>query len=564
MSEAIEETGLPQEKDVQRDNIQVAKTICDILKKSLGPTGTKKLLVDSLGYYVVSSDGAKMLESMSLWHPVAKILINMAVVQKKILGDGSISVVILASELLKRAGVLMDQGVHPTKITSGYEKASKKAEEILDEIAVRADVTDRKTLKRVAYTSLSSKFDETDSSVLADMAVDAIEQIAALNTVPSFDIDQIHIVKKSSGSIADSRMTKGVVIDETVVHSEMPKHVKKARIAVLACPLEIEKFEHLPPSMKSEILITAPGQMKSFVDQEYSTREKWVDRIRSSGANVVVCEKRIDDYVKYLLAKQGIMAITLWRFSAKDTYLVRIAKACGAEIVRSLQDLKEEDLGFAEFVEEREVGTGKVVFVEGCRNPMSISLMIRGVSKEFVDDAERAVIGALHSLASLFQCNRIVAGGGSVQLEMKKRISDFSLEFGGKEQLAISAFGDALGSIPETLVGNVGLNRLDVLPLLVSKHHKPGSMWQGFDVLQRKSADMMEAGVVEPLLVSRQAIKSASETAIMILRADAIIAKRTVEERSIPEDAPGRKLPGFLPASHMPEFKDWEKQHTVF
>ncbi len=562
MPETSDNDSVPVEKDVHKDNIQVAWTIGNILKSSFGPTGRKKLLVDSLGYYLVSSDGAKMLENMSLWHPVAKIMIGMASAQKKNMGDGSISAVILASELLRRAGNLIDQGVHPTKVIAGYGEASKKADEILDNVAVQVDISSSDMLRKVAYTSLSSKYGDADSSLLAGLAVDAVQQVAGPNTTPRLDIEQIHLVKKPSGTVADSEMTKGVIIDERVCHPEMPKHMKSAKIAVLACPLELEKFDHLPPSTKSEIIVTAPGQIESFIGLENATRGEWVDVIRSSGANVVVCERRIDDSVRDMLARAGIMAITLWRFSAKDKYLERIAKACGANPVRQLRDLRAEDLGFAEVVEEMDEGSDKIVSVRGCRNPLSVSILIRGIAKEFLDDVERGMNSALHSLDCLFQCNRIVAGGGSVHLELRKRLNEFSLEFGGKEQLAIAAYGEALASISETLVGNVGLNRLDVLPSLMSEHHD-GNIWYGYDVLRREPADMMEAGVVEPLSVCKQAIRAASETAIMILRADAIIPRRRQEE-GIPEDTPGRKLPGFTPARHMPEFKDWEKDHTVF
>jgi len=562
MSEEREEIGISREKDVQRENILVAKIIEDIIKGSLGPRGMKKILVDSLGYYILSSDGAKMLESMSLWHPVAKIMINTAAVQKKTMGDGSISAVILTSELLKHAETLLDQKVHPTAIASGYEKASRKGQEILNDIAIGSNISDRRTLKKIAYTSLRSKFDEIDSNVLADLVVDAIKQITTKNK--DFDIDQIQIVKEPSGTVTDSELVKGIVIDETITHSDMSKYVKEAKIAVLSCPLEIEKFEHLPSSVKIEILIDSPEQIESFVNEEHQIAKKWVERIRSSGANVVICEKRINDLVQYLLAKQGISAVTLWRFSAKEKYLTKVAKASGASIVDNIHDLSGKDLGFAELVEERKVGDNRFVFIEGCDDPMSVSLMIRGISRELIDDTERTLIGAIHSLSYLFQNSKIVAGGGSVHLELKKRLDAFSLEFNGKEQLAIRAFGDALEGIPKTLIENAGLNLLDTLPLARSMHHNPSNVWKGIDVLQREVTDMMESGVVEPLSLVNQTIKSASETAMMILKTDDMIPKREEEANKIPEDSPGRKLPGFLPTDQIPGFEDWGKDHTVF
>jgi chaperonin GroEL (HSP60 family) len=549
--------------DVHKDNILVAKTLGETVRRSLGPRGMKKLLIDSLGYYVVSSDEARMLECMSLWHPVAKIMINSALVQKKSMGDGSISVIILISELLKQAEVLLDQKFHPMSIVKGYEEASRKVQKILDEISVEIDVSDKEMLKNVAFTSIRSKFDEIESQILAGMVTDSIDQMAKRNSILDFDLDQIHIVKKPFGSIIESSLFEGIVLDETVTHPRMPRTVRDARIAVLACPLEIEKFEHMPPSVRGNININSPEQFESYLVEENRIIENWLERIESSGATVVFCKKRINDLVQYRLAKKGIMAVTLWRFSAKDKYLARIARDCGANIVNNLQDLEAKDLGFAESVEEREVGSSKAVFIEGCRDPASISLIIRGLSKELIDDAERAVLGSIYSVRNLFLRNRALAGGGAAFIELRERLTQFSLEFDTREQISIGAFADAMRAIPETLIRSTGLDIIDNISLLTSRHHEVENSWEGMDVIQKSVSDMMKAQVIEPLLSLKQVISSASETAIMILRTDRIMNKKD-ESESVPDDLPGKQLPGFLSAGHRPEFKGWEKDHTVF
>jgi chaperonin GroEL (HSP60 family) len=549
--------------DVHKDNILVAKTLGETVRRSLGPRGMKKLLIDSLGYYVVSSDGAKMLECMSLWHPVAKVMINAALVQKKSMGDGSISVIILVSELLKQAEALLESNFHPMSIVKGYEEASRKVQNILDEISVEIDVSEKEMLKNVAFTSIRSKFDEIESQILAEMVTDSIEQMAKRNSILDFDLDQIHIVKKPFGSIIESSLFEGIVLDETVTHPKMPRTVKDAKIAVLACPLEIEKFEHMPPSVRGNISIDSPEQFESYLVEENRIVENWARKIESSGADVVICKKRINDLVQYRLAQKGIMAVTLWRYSAKDKHLARIARDCGANIVSSIQDLEAKDLGFAESVAEKEIASSKAIFIEGCRDPSSISLIIRGLSKDLIDDAERAVLGSIHSVRNLFLCNRALAGGGAPFIELRERLKQFSLEFDGREQISIGAFADAMKAIPETLIRSTGLDIIDNMSLLTSRHHDAESPWEGMDVVQKSVSDMMTAQVIEPLLPLKQVISSASETAIMILRADRIMNKKD-ETETIPQDLPGKQLPGFLSAGHKPEFQGWERDHTVF
>ncbi|WP_287589014.1 thermosome subunit beta [Candidatus Borrarchaeum sp.] len=551
--------------ELVKSNILIAKIIRAILQKSLGPSGSKKFLVDSLKYFIISCDGATILKRMSIWHPVAKILIHLATAQKDTTGDGSISSVVLASEFLERAERLLDDKIHPSIIIHGYKEALKKALRILDEIAVEIESADRKILKKVVYTIMSTKLGAKASLVLTDIVLDVIERIKEKrdnNWIANIDL--VHIVKKPGKTVNDSIFVRGMVMDEQLIHPQMPKHVKNPKIAVLTHPLEIEKLEHHPPTVQGKIEINNPELIKPFIDKKAQILKDWVNKIKAAGANVVFCEKRIDDLAAYFLARAGIMAVTLYRWAAKQKFILRVAKACNANIVRDLDDLKEEDLGSANLVEERKVGDNKIVVIEGCKTPQSVCILIRGISKEIMEDVEKTVLDVLYATANLFKCNKIVAGGGAVEVELKKRLTEFSREFHGKEQFAVKAFADALLCIPRALVTNTGLNSLDILPFLIAEHQQSANMWYGYNALGKKIDNMMNAGIIMPLAVTKAIFKGACETAISILRIDDMLNLKKEKKEEIPPDAIGRQLPGFLSASHLPQYKDHEKKYTVF
>ncbi|MFX1520263.1 MAG: thermosome subunit beta [Promethearchaeota archaeon] len=552
--------------ELVKSNVTIAKIIRTIVAKSLGPFGSKKFLVDSLKYYKVSGEGATILEKMSLWHPIANILIKLATTQKDVVGDGSISTVVVASELLERAARLLDEGIHPSVIIKGYHKALKKTLSILDEIAEEIDCTDREVLKNVAYTALSAKLGTKASSRLTDMALDVFDKIRdKRDTNWIANINLVHFIQKPGGSINDSISVRGMVMDERRIHPGMPTRIKNAKIAVLESPLELSKLDHHPPTVRGKIAIDDLGLIKPFIEAKPKLLREWVNKIKNSGANVVFCEKRIDEMIGGFLSRAGIMTITLYRWAAKDKFITRIARACGANLAR-IDELEEEDLGFADLAEEREFGNSKMVILEGCKNPRAASIIIRGISAEIMQDAERAVLDALHAKASLFRCNKIVAGGGAVEAELKKRLTMFSREFGGKDQLAIQAFADAMLCIPRELVRNTGLNPYDILPSLNMEHQQSKNIWSGYNTFTRKVSNMMNAGIIMPLEISKAIIKGACETAISILRIDDMLNLKKDKKEEIPPDASGRtmQLPGFLSAEHLPQYKDHKKKFTVF
>jgi chaperonin GroEL (HSP60 family) len=552
--------------ELVRSNISIAKVIRTIIAKSLGPFGSKKFLVDSMKYYKVSGDGAAMLEKMSLWHPIANILIKLATTQKDVVGDGSISTVVLASEFLERAEKLLDERIHPSVIIKGYNKALKKALSILDEIAEEIEYDDREVLRNVAYTALSTKLGTKASSILTDITLDVFDKIRDKREANWIaNINLVHFIQKPGGAINDSISVRGMVMDERRIHSDMPKRIKNARIAVLRSPLEFSKLDHHPPTVRGKIVVDDIDLIKPFIEAKPQLMREWVNKIKNAGANVVICEKRIDEMIGDFLSRAGIMTITLYRWAAKDKHITRVARACGANLAR-IEELEEKDLGYADLAEERVFGDSKMIILEGCKNPRAASIIIRGISSEIMEDAERAVLDALHAKASLFKCNKIVAGGGAVEAELKKRLTMFSRGFGGKEQFAIQAFANAMLCIPRELVRNTGLNPYDVLPTLTMEHQKSNNIWYGYDAFTRKISNMMNVGIFTPLEICKTILKGACETTISILRIDDMLNLKKERKEEIPEDASGRsmQLPGFLSAEHLPEFKDHKQKFTVF
>ncbi len=502
-------------KDAQRNNIMAAKIIAEVLRTTLGPRGMDKMLVDSLGDVTITNDGATILKDIDVQHPAAKMLVEAAKTQDNEVGDGTTTVVVLAGELLKKAEQLIDQNIHPTTIVSGFRRACDKALEVLKEIAVTVDLDDKETLKKIAVTSMHSKSVGIAREHFADIAIEAVKRIVEERGDRIVaDVDQVQIVKKVGESLFDTQLVEGVIIDKEVVHAGMPKKIEDAKIALLDCPLEIEKTE-----FSAEIRIRSPEQMKAFLEEEARILKGMVENIKSAGANVVFCQKGIDDLAQHFLAKEGILAVR----RVKKSDMEKLARATGGRIVTNIEDLKGAELGWAKLVEERKIANDKVVFVEGCKNPKSVGILIRGGLERMVDEAERALHDALSTVADVFEYNKMVAGGGAVEEEVARRLREFAASVGGREQLAIEAFADALEVIPRALAENAGLDPIDILVEIRAQHEK-GNIWYGVNVFTGKVEDMMELGVLEPASVKEQAIKAATEAACMILRIDDVIA----------------------------------------
>ncbi|MEM2214538.1 MAG: thermosome subunit beta [Candidatus Nezhaarchaeales archaeon] len=503
-------------REAQRANIAAARAIAETLKTTLGPRGMDKMLVDSLGDVTITNDGATILDEMDVQHPAAKMLVEIAKAQDEEVGDGTTTVVVLAGELLKKAEELMTKNIHPTVIVDGYGKALEFCQKDLEKLSLPVSLSDEELLRLIARTAMHAKVVSAARDYLADLAVKAVKQIVEeRNGKLVADVDQVQLIKKQGGSITDTKLIQGVIVDKEVVHTGMPKRVQNAKIALLDCPLEVEKTE-----IDAEIRISDPAQMKAFIEEEEKILKGMVEKIKSIGANVVFCQKGIDDMAQHYLAKAGILAAR----RVKKSDMEKLARATGARIVTNIEDLTLNDLGYAELVEERKIADEKLIFVENCKNPRSVAILIRGGLEKFVDEAERALKDALSAVASAVECGRYVPGGGAIEMELAKRLREYAAKVGGKEQLAIEAFATALEVIPRTLAENGGHDPIDVIMALRAEHEKEGNFFIGIDVYNGKPVDMLKLGVIEPLSVKLTALKSATEAAAMILRIDDVIA----------------------------------------
>jgi thermosome len=512
-------------KEAQRNNITAARVIGEVLKTTLGPRGMDKMLVDSLGDITITNDGAAILDEIEVEHPAAKMMVEIAKTQDAMVGDGTTTAVVLAGELLKKAEELLDQNIHPTILVSGYRKATQKAMEIINDVSIPVEIDDRATHRKVAITSMGSKAVGPAKEHFADIAIDAVKQIVEKRGDKIIaDIDNVQLIKKTGKSLFESQLISGVIIDKEVVNSSMPLKVEKAKIALLDCALEIEKTE-----ISAEIRIRDPLQIKAFLDQENKMLQDMVEKIKKSGADVVFCQKGIDDMAQHFLAKEGILAAR----RVKESDMEKLAKATGGRIVSDLTDLKAQDLGAAGLVEERKIGDDKMIFVEKCKDPHSVAILIRAGLERMVDEAERAMTDALSVVSDTMENNRIVAGGGATEIEIAKGLRKYAPKVGGREQLAVEAFAEAVEIVPKALAENAGLDPLDIIVDLRAAHDKPDGQYKGINVFTGKIENMREKGVLEPSIVKEQAIKSASESATMILRIDDIIAS------SKPKEGPG-------------------------
>lgn len=522
-----EGTQRTQGKEAQRVNMMAARAVAEAVRTTLGPKGMDKMLVDTLGDVTVTNDGATILGDIEVQHPAAKMMVEVSKTQDDEVGDGTTTSVILAGELLKKAEELVEKNIHPTLIVQGYKKATEKTMDVLSKIAMPITMEDDKIMKKVAYTAMNSKASSGVQDFFGDIAVKAVKQVSEKRGEGYVaDIDYIQIVKKQGGSLTDSKLVYGVIVDKEVVHPAMPKLVENAKIALLDAPLEIEKTE-----FDAEIRINDPSQMKAFVEEEEKLLKDMVQKVKKSGANVVFCQKGIDDIAQHYLSKEAVVGIR----RVKKSDMEKLARATGAKIVTNLDDLMAADLGDAKAVREEKYGEDKMTFVEGCKNPKAVSVLIRGGLMRLVDEAERTLHDALCVVADVIEDGRVVAGGGAPELEAAKNLREYAAGVGGREQLAIEAFADSLEAVPRTLAENGGLDPIDILVELRAMHEK-GEKWAGINVLQGRTSNMETAGVIEPLAVKVQAIKSATEAASMILRIDDVIA-------SAKGGAPGGGMP---------------------
>ena len=517
-------------KSAQSKNIAAAKAIADAVRSTLGPKGMDKMLVDSLGDVTITNDGVTILKEIDVVHPAAKMIVEIAKAQDQECGDGTTTAVVLAGELLTKAEELLEQNVHPTTITRGFEMASKKSMEIMDMLGTEIDVNDENTLRNIAITSMTGKSAGKSREYLADLVVKAVRELAEKEGERyKVDLDNIKVEKKHGGAIEDTELIKGVILDKEKVHPGMPDRVKDARVALINAALEIKKTE-----IDANIRISDPTQMQAFLDEEEKMLRDMVDKIKSTGANVVFCQKGIDDMAQHFLAKEGIYAVR----RVKKSDMEKLAKATGGNIVTTLDDLSADDLGHAGLVEERKIGDDEMTFVMDCKNPRAVSILIRGGTEHVVDEIERIVNDALHTVSLALEDGKLTAGGGASAVELALQLRDYAASVGGREQLSIEAFADALEIVPKTLAENAGLDVIDIL-IKLRKAHKDGDKFAGIDVYTGDIVDMRERNVVEPIRVGRQAIQSATEVANMILRIDDVIASKGEGKTESKAPSPG-------------------------
>ncbi|TFF90337.1 MAG: thermosome subunit [Promethearchaeota archaeon] len=503
-------------KDAQKNNIAAAKAVAEAVRTTLGPKGMDKMLVDSLGDVTITNDGATILDEIDVEHPAAKMMVEVAKTQDDKVGDGTTTSVIIAGELLNLAEELMEQSVHPTIIFRGYRKALLKSKEILQELAVKVEENDTSILKKVAETSMNSKLISGAKGHFAEMAVKAISQIKEKRGENIFiDLDQIQIIKKEGKSLLDSEIIDGIIIDKEIVHPMMPKSLKNVKIALINSSLEIEKTE-----FDAEIRVQSPDQINQFLEEEANMLKKKVNKLKEVGANAVFCQKGIDDKAQNYLAKEGVIAVR----RVKKSDMEKLARATNGKIVNNIFEISNNDLGTAGKIEEKKVAEDNMVFISECALPKAVSILIRAGIEHVVDEAERMIHDALSVVKATIEVPYILPGGGSSEIELAKRLRTYARTIGGREQLAIEIFANALEIVPKTLVENAGFNPVDLLVELRSKHEGENGSNYGINIESGKPYNMIKKGVIEPLAILTQAIQSATELSSMILKIDDVIA----------------------------------------
>ncbi|NWK08961.1 thermosome subunit [Marine Group I thaumarchaeote] len=512
----LKESALQQKgKDAQRNNIAAAKLVAELVRTSLGPRGLDKMLVDSLGDVTITNDGATILKEIDVQHPAAKMMVEIAKTVDNEVGDGTTSSVIFGGALLAKAEDLLKKDVHSSIIVEGYQAAAEKTLEIYSELSKKIQPDDKESLLKIANTSMQSKLISEDSGTLSKIVVDAILSIVIKKDDDyTIDLDNLKVEKKAGGSIQDTNIVKGIVLDKEIVHSGMPRKIEKAKIALINSALEIEKTE-----MSAEIRITDPTQMQMFLEEENRMLKTMVDKLHDVGVNVLICQKGIDDISQHYLAKYGIMAIR----RVKESDMTKLSKATGGRVINNLDDLSEKDLGYADLAYQKKVESDKWVFIEGCKHPQSVTLLIRGGSQRVIDEVDRSIHDALMVVKDVIEKPEIVAGGGAPESYAASQLKEWADNFDGREQLAIKKFAEALETIPLTIAENAGMDPIDTMANLRAKQNQ-GRKWTGIDARNTKIADMLAIDVVEPIVVKEQIIKSATEAACMILRIDDVIA----------------------------------------
>ena len=512
----LKESALQQKgKDAQKNNIAAAKLVADLVKTSLGPRGLDKMLVDSLGDVTITNDGATILKEIDAQHPAAKMMVEVSKTIDTEVGDGTTSSVVFAGALLEKAEKLLEKDVHSTVIVDGYQAASEKALELLAGFAKSVKPDDEESLIKIAKTSMQSKLISEDSEPLSKLVVGAILKIAEKNgDTYSVDLDNLKVEKKSGASIQDTALIKGIVLDKEIVHSGMPTKIQKAKIALVNAALEVEKTE-----MSAEIRISDPTQMQMFLEEENRMLKEMVTKLHNAGTNVLICQKGIDDISQHYLAKHGILAVR----RVKESDMTKLAKATGGRITTNLDDITEKDLGHADLVQQKKVETDKWVFIEGCKNPHSVTVLIRGGSQRVIDEVDRSIHDSLMVVKDVIETPSIVTGGGSAEAYLAGQLNEYADSFDGREQLAIKQYAEALESIPLTIAENAGMDPIDTIISLRAKQNN-GKKGAGINARESKIGDMNSLSILEPLVVKEQIVKSATETACMILRIDDVIA----------------------------------------
>ncbi|MBL7054403.1 TCP-1/cpn60 chaperonin family protein [Candidatus Woesearchaeota archaeon] len=529
-------------KNARRTNIMAAKMVAETVRTTLGPKGMDKMIVDSLGDVTITNDGVTILDEMQIEHPAAKMIVEVAKTQEDEVGDGTTTAVVFAGELLKNAENLLDQQVHPTVVARGYRLAAAKAQEILDNISEKVSEEDIDILKKISMTAMTGKGAEASKEKLSDLTVRAVKQVVDKeNNTIVVDKENIKLEKKVGGSVDNTELVEGVVLDKEKVHSGMPRRVKNAKIVLVDSAIEIKSTE-----TDAKIQINEPMQMQAFLDQEEKILKGMADKIAKSGANVVFCQKGIDDTVQHFLAKKGIYAAR----RVKKSDMEALIRATGAKIITNLDDLSEEDLGNAGMVEEVKVGDENMTYVRECKNPKAVTILIRGGTEHVVDEVKRAMEDSIGDVSAALMTGKVVAGGGAPEVELAKQLRQFADSLSGREQLAVQSFADSIEIIPRTLAENAGIDPIDIMTELKAQHDQ-GQKWAGIDISTGKVTDSWAAGVIEPLKIKTQAVSSASEVAVMILRIDDVIAGAGKESGGMPPGMGGMP-PGMGGMGGMP------------
>ncbi len=525
-------------KDAQTNNIAAAKAVADTVKTTLGPKGMDKMLVDSLGDITITNDGVTILDEMQIEHPAAKMMVEVAKAQNEAVGDGTTTAVVLAGELLKKAGELLEQDIHPIIVTRGFKLAKGKALEALERFATKVGIEDEKSLKQIANTAMTGKSAERASDYLAELTVKAVKKVSEPGDGKVVvDTENIKMEKKHGGSIVDTTLIDGILIDKEVVHSGMPRYSRNAKIALIDAAIEVKELEG-----DAKISIDSPEKMQAFLNEEEKMLKDMVEKIMEVGANVVLCQKGIDDVAQHFLAKKGILAAR----RVKKSDMEKLARATGAKIASKISELSRDDLGYAGNVEERKVGTDKMIFVEKCKDPKAVTILIRGGTEHVVDEVERAIEDAVKDVAAALELGKMVPGGGASEIEVARAVRKYADSFSGREQLAVLAFANAMEVIPRSLAENAGMDPIDKLAMLRSEHEK-GKSESGLDITSGRVVSMMREGIVEPLKIKLQAVKSATEAAEMILRIDDLIASSGSGDKMGAGMPPGGGMPPGMP-----------------